>query len=512
MVHPGRAYAVGPSRTNPFTGQIYDADIRISADFIRFAYREFTEVADPASHQAVGDSLAQHLGLIRNYAQGYCDMADGLVQEAAFGWQVLAARGGPVDTEQYLRQLIIWLVAHEVGHTLGLRHNFKGSTIHSAAQLHDSKVNAERGVSGSVMDYNPVNIAPEGMPQGEYYQTTVGPYDYWAIEYAYKAIDADSPASERQILDKIAAKVADPDLPYGTDEDARYGTEGIDPSAARWDLRDDPIAHYRDQFALSRELWNKVEDKFEKKGGRYERLRHVFSWGFRPYRGGGGNISRYIGGIYHHRDHIGDPKGRKPLVPVPPTKQREALAFLTANLFSPEAFQWSPELLNKLAPERDIDFTWSMSGARRIDYPIHEIVLGLQAEPLHRFYNPVLLQRLLDLELRYETEDTFTMAELFQTLRQAIWSELDTGSNINSFRRNLQRQHLKKVIGVVINMAQDAPEDARSLARVDLQAITTGSEAARAQPGLDAYTQAHLQETQARAQAALDAGLDLQQF
>ncbi|HIG57267.1 MAG TPA: DUF5117 domain-containing protein [Candidatus Handelsmanbacteria bacterium] len=512
MVQPGRAYAVGPSRSNPFTGQIYDADIRISADFIRYAYREFTEVADPVSHWTVVDSLTQGLGLIRNYTQGYCDMADGLLQEAAFGWQILAVRGGPVDAEEYIRQLVIQLVAHEVGHTLGLRHNFKASTVHSASQLHDAEVNAAHGVSGSVMDYNPVNIAPEGMPQGEYYQTTLGPYDYWAIEYAYKTIDADSPESERKILDKIAARVAEPDLAYGTDEDAHYGTQGIDPSATRWDLRDDPIAHYRDQMLLSRELWDKMEDRFEKKGARYERLRHVFSWGFRPYRSGVGNVSRYIGGIYHHRDHIGDPKGRKPLTPVPPAKQREALAFLSKNVFGPDAFQWSPELLNKLGPERDLDFTWSLWDARRIDYPIHEIVLNLQYQPLHRFYNPVLLQRLLDLELRYEEDDTFTMAELFQSLRQTIWAELEAGGNINSFRRNLQRAHLKKIIGVVINMASDAPEDARSLARVDLQTIIVGSQTALAQPGLDAYTQAHLHETQAQAQAALDAGLNLQQF
>ena len=72
------------------------------------------------------------------------------------------------------------------------------------------------------MDYNPVNIAPEGHEQGEYYQTTLGPYDYWAIEYAYRPVEADSPASEQAQLDKIAGRVAKKDLAYGTDEDAIY--------------------------------------------------------------------------------------------------------------------------------------------------------------------------------------------------------------------------------------------------------------------------------------------------
>ena len=104
------------------------------------------------------------------------------------------------------------------------------------------------------------------------------------------------------------------------------------------------------------------------------------------------------------------------------------------------------------------------------------------------------------------------MAELFQTLRLAIWSELDAGGPINSIRRNLQREHLKKIIGVVVDMAPDAPEDARSLARVDLVALAESIDTALARPGLDANTQAHLQETLARVRAALAAGLDLQRY
>ena len=389
MVNPGRGYAVGPSRTNPFTGEIFDADIRISSDFVRYAYLQFEEYVDPVAQLAVGDSVAQSLGLSHQYSTGFCDMAAGLMQEAAFGWHLLDARASSAeleaDAEEFIRQLIVQLVAHEVGHTLGLRHNFKASTIHNTAELHDLQVSAKRGLSSSVMDYNPVNIAPEGMSQGEYYQTSLGPYDHWAIDYGYRAIDAKSQESERKQLHQIAAKVADPDLPFGTDEDAMWWTRGIDPKSARFDLSDDPIAHYRGQVALSKELWSKVESEFEKKGERYQKLRRVFGWGFRPYRSGVGNVARYIGGIYHYRDHIGDPGGRMPMVPVPPARQREALAFLEEHLFGSDAFHWSPELLNKLAPERHWDFTRSIFRMRRIDFPVHELVLAVQRGPLNRF-------------------------------------------------------------------------------------------------------------------------------
>ena len=511
MVQPGQGYAVGPSRTNPFTGEIFDADIRISADFVRYAYLEFTEVVEPVGRRAVGDSISAAIGLTGDYTRGFCDMADGLVQEAAFGWHLLEARaaaGGEVDEEEFIRQLMVELVAHEVGHTLGLRHNFKASTLHGIDELHDREITDKEGISSSVMDYNPVNIAPEGQQQGEYYQTTLGPYDYWAIEYAYRPVAADSPESERAQLAKIAARVAERDLAYGTDEDAIYWTRGIDPSAARWDLRDDPIAHYRDQLDLSKELWDKVEEKFERKGERYQTLRRVFGWGFRPYYSGVGNISRYIGGIHHYRDHIGDPKGRTPLQPVAPARQRQALEFLEQHVFGPEAFAWSPELLNKLAPERWVDFTWSVFKVRRIDYPIHDIVLGIQGQPLGRFYDPVLLSRLQDLELRYEEGEAFTMVDLFTGLRQAIWAELEAGGNINSFRRNLQRAHLRKLIGLVVRPAPGTPEDARSLGRADLRLLAGRIEARLESGGLDTYSRAHLEETQARIEAALDADLE----
>ena len=107
------------------------------------------------------------------------------------------------------------VVMHEVGHSLGLRHNFKASTMLDADQLNDTAITRAKGMVGSVMDYNPINIAPKGQKQGDYTTTTIGPYDYWAIEYAYKPIDGDEAAE----LKKIAARSPEPDLVYATDED-----------------------------------------------------------------------------------------------------------------------------------------------------------------------------------------------------------------------------------------------------------------------------------------------------
>ncbi len=88
--------------------------------------------------------------------------------------------------EEFVGQAIKHIVMHEVGHSLGLRHNFKASTMLKIDQLNDTTITHVKGLVGSVMDYSPINIAPKGKKQGDYYSTTIGPYDYWAIEYAYK--------------------------------------------------------------------------------------------------------------------------------------------------------------------------------------------------------------------------------------------------------------------------------------------------------------------------------------
>ena len=133
---------------------------------------------------------------------------------------------------------------HEVGHSLGLRHNFKASTMLKADQLHDTAITHAKGLVGSVMDYSPINIAPKGKKQGDYYSTTLGPYDYWAIEYAYKPVDGDE-ASE---LKKIAARAPEHDLVYATDEDVVLND---DPYVNRWDLGSDPCEFGKERIELA---------------------------------------------------------------------------------------------------------------------------------------------------------------------------------------------------------------------------------------------------------------------
>jgi len=514
IVMPGEGYAVGPSWANPLTGEIYAADVRITADFVRAWAMDWEELVDPM----VSDSPKKPQWLPFMANSRACNYGIGKMREMAFGFSVLSARGeldeGSPKLQEFIKQGLKDLVMHEVGHTLGLRHNFKSSIIHSLNEIYDKNITSSEGISGSVMDYNVVNLAPPGKRQGEYFMSTLGPWDYWVIEYAYKPIDAKSPEEELPELGKIASRVADPKLAYGTDEDAMgLSPMGMDPLTNPWDMGSDPVEYYRERIAIGNELLQRLEEKFEKEGGRYQKLRRVFSGYLNPYFMAGATVTKFIGGIYYNRDHIGDPNGRLPFEPVSPQKQREALSFLREYLFSEDSFKIPPRLLNKLAPERLPTFEGGED--RRLDYPLHDVVLSIQTNALDRLYSPYVLNRLLDLPLRYESsKDPFTMAEMFAQLRLAIWSEVlppdgsvfKTGS-ISSLRRNLQRAHLSILIDMVLRPG-GFPHDAVSLARADLASIQSAIVNALRTDQLDLATRAHLDECLSRINATLNASVE----
>ncbi|MFQ5583792.1 MAG: zinc-dependent metalloprotease, partial [Calditrichia bacterium] len=514
MVEPGASYAAGPSTANPFTGQIYDADIRVSADMLRVYYREFEEVINPnlqgtANESYFLKSILAPKGRFSKMLPLQCNIAAGMSHQIGFGWNLLLSRGAEneEDLQKFLNDAIVDLIAHEVGHTLGLRHNFKASTIYSLDKLNDIAFTDKNGLTGSVMDYNPTNIAVKGEPQGSYFHTTLGPYDYWAIEYAYKPLDPASKKSEEEMLEEIARRVADPKLQYGTDEDALgFSTRSIDPTSSYWDLGSDALQFYQNRVVLTKDLWRDLPENFDKKGERYQKLRLAFNQGLTEYAIAATNICKFIGGIYNYRDHIGDPHGRIPFRLVPAEKQRQALKFLVENIFARDAFQFSPDLLNKLAAERFWDFEGTVFRMSRIDYPIHGIVQVLQSVPMNRLYDFTVLQRIQDNEVKFKKgEEPFRMSELFQGIRKAVWEELENGENINSYRRELQRMHLNILLEMVVRYHPVYPHDAVTLARADLVNISEKIAKLSDNPNLDAYTSSHLQETAAKIDAALKA-------
>ena len=148
---------------------------------------------------------------------------------------------------------------------------------------------------------------------------------------------------------------------------------------------------------------------------------------------------------------------------------------------------------------------------KKKETPFEEVIQDYTSTLRDTLYSGMLMERILDIELRGGTgESQFTLAEMFSEVRDAIWAELDRGSDSNSYRRTLQRAHLQKLIGLVVKPAADAAEDASTLTRADLKHLKQRIDAAMSGGGLDHYTRAHLDETAARIGAALEAGIQRQ--
>ncbi len=517
----GSFAGIGPARVNPLTGEIVDADVLIEGESIRNIRRYFDRYVQPVSttsFQVLPDKNGEFA----------CSMAEGKASEANFALLAMLVRGdmkaGDPVPESFVHGYIVDLVAHEVGHVLGLRHNFKSSAIHPVEKLHDKQLTQSIGLVGSVMDYNGINVAPAGIEQGEYFPTTVGPYDVWAIQYAYTPI-SNAKTSEEELpeLQKIASRSAEPHLLYGTDEDA-FGISpiGIDPRTMHWDLGAEPLTFSKQQMKLIEEQMQKFAPMVVKEGEAFTTVRHTLSGLLGMYARDCMMACKYIGGIYMERNHKGDAGAKAPFTPVAAAKQREALDFLTRYVFSNEAFQFSPELLRQLAPERWMH--WGMGGwTTEIDFPLHDRVLGIQKSILGWLFQPMVLRRVVDSEMKFATgEEAFTMPEIFQKVEKSIWGDLRTPVAVeasanrkatnqedSSFRRALQREHVQALIGILHEGAEVLPEDARTQAWASLNRIVATISKQSTMLGLEGYSGPHLRETEARIRKALDAHMSV---
>jgi hypothetical protein len=497
--------ARGPSKVDPRTGEILDADIEMSDDNFRFYRARQSE--DPPR------PIAQMSALAHQHANGeICTYAHGKSNELAFALDLLAARN---DFEQsspegmrLVRDAIVDVTIHEVGHTLGLRHNFVASTSVTRAQLQDSKFGAENGIASSVMDYNGLNIALNNERQGQYSMITVGAYDKWAIEYGYKETTADDETTE---LAKTLTRATEPTLAYATDEDAGFGTfvEGIDPAVNRSDLGDDPLAFYEKRFTLAKELWDRWQSKQLPTGAEYEVLRRNFQRGFAQYEVFGELAAKYVGGVTVLRDKVGT--GRQPITPVDAAQQRRALNLLTKNLFEVDAFKFKPEFLGKLTIDFDgrfdsFDDDFGTGGIAPIDFSVSNRVLGIQRAVLAQLMRDTVAGRVINAPERMsDPSKALTVAELYGTLHKAVWSELTNGTNISLMRRNLQREHLKMTAQQVASPSPRTPADARALQREFAVELLAKLRAASAKKGLSIENRAHLNESIALLDAALKA-------
>jgi hypothetical protein len=361
--------ALGPSRANPFTGEILDADVLVDANFMRTSHQNYRIlVDDPPLSPLEWYRLTQNPNIC-TAQMGLPYLQDSQFRQAFRAATAMEAPQGidrcysleanqqltigattlsllhntlssDPEMERYLNQFLAHVIAHEIGHVLGLRHNFEASTLLRPEQLNDVSLTQEQGLANSVMDYLPPNLAPPELEQGDYYSTTIGAYDQWAIEYGYSSFDDLSPLAERRALQAIAQRAPEPELAYATDEDV---WSGIDPYVNTFDLSDDSFTYSQWQMELAQRLWTKLEQRFPGPGQSYDEVRPIFNRILNYYFSQAANLTSYIGGRSFNRYHQGDAPDRLPLEPVSVAEQRQALAILQQQMLQADAFNFPPQ-------------------------------------------------------------------------------------------------------------------------------------------------------------------------
>ena len=490
--------AIGPSHVDPRSGEILAANIGIeslSSRSVRAARAQILN-GSPAGFATLMQFGGAASG--ETFDAHACTNAEQAADQLSYALDVLAARGDldpdSPEAQQFVLAYLKDTTMHEVGHTLGLRHNFRASRIYSDQQLSDPGFTRTHAMTGSVMEYAPVNLALPGAPRVEPFQTTLGPYDYWAIEYAYAPL---APADEKASLERIATRSSEPELAYGTDDDNFLG---IDPDALQFDLGSDPLAFARKRLAIARDLFKRQESRSLPPDRDYAVLSRSLNYAVNDVARSVGVLARQIGGVRTLRDFPGS--GRDPLQPVPAATQRDALDQIARGLFAADSLVVSPTLQRRLAPDfQEREDALERDGTPVVtDYSVTARVFSLQSALLKQLMGDEVAARIIDSQGKAAKRvDALQLAELYGRIEHDIWSELDAGNaarlgDIPAPRRALQREHLNRIAALLLRPNSAGRADARSLVRAQAQALLVRVSAAARRGGLSADTRAHLED------------------
>ena len=493
--------AIGPSKVDPRTGEILDADILFEANIFRSFRNTWRNIVNPVT-AAEAFEMALGVGefeVPEPQVPGLelAGFASALGAQGALAGLVLAVRGdldpGDPLPDELLRQFTVWLVMHEVAHTLGLQHNLRSSASTPMDQLHNTSFTGVNGVYGSVMEYPTVNLAPPGERNGDYYTYNAGSYDRWAISYAYTRSQDDANA--------IARGVSDLGHMYGNESG---GGGALDPTINTYDLGADPLAWGAERSARIRDLLPKIPEYVLQENSPFVDVTNAYTQLMSEYSRAIAPAVKYIGGQYMNRDHVGD--GRDPFVNVPKAKQIEALELIVDRIFAEGALALPPEVIQSFGANGFSHWGSDRTTGGRYDFPFHARILDLQSSVLNQILNPSRLARIRDGEMKFGTGQVLTIPEVMASLTIAIWSELGRGT-ISADRRDLQRAYLDAMMRLVVDPANGTPADARAVARWELYQLRDRIDSAQSGAS-DAYTQAHLFEALARIDKTLEAGLE----
>ena len=457
----------GPSFVNPKTGQILGADIML--EFVYFTNR--------VKYDKLYEEILNEDSVSEKCLAGYH-----LNQGNQFGFVTSMVSDYSSELKKRLiNESIVRLVLHEVGHTLGLNHNFKSSYLHDNTRVHNKGITEEMGLTSSVMEYPGVNVAPPDKEQGEYYTTTPGPYDKWAIEFGYST-PLENDELEESRINAILSRSTAPELAFGNDaDDMRAAGKGIDPQAMIYDMSSEPIDYASNRISLTKYLLDDLVVKFSDRGKSYQPLLNAFNIVLRERAIASRVVTRHIGGIYVERSVIGQRGSTTPFIAVPYEEQKKAMKILNNNVFHPDAFSFSNNILDKLIPQRRGFNHFSSTE----DYKIHDRVLGIQKDVFNHLLHPKVLKRISD---SGTYGNKYNLNEFMADLTLAIYID-DMRGDVNTFRQNVQTEYTQRLIKILKPSNTDIYGHHSQAAA--LRALKNIKSYTRKQTGVSSGTSAH---------------------
>ncbi|GIV03178.1 MAG: hypothetical protein KatS3mg015_2008 [Fimbriimonadales bacterium] len=502
----GAGYAIALLRTNPFTGEIVNASISVDSSMVSLTGQEWKWLTKPGK-----DAASEAFGrLLRNPSQTtatkppilggrvQCELGEQAIENAAFGWLALSTIAGPtfsINRDDYIKEFLRDVVSHEMGHCLGLRHNFIASTELSLKELADPSITEKKGISSSVMDYVPVNLAAVARGGGHYYSRTIGAYDMLAIRYGYADVPGKDPIEQRSFLMQIAAQTATPGHLYMTDENA----DQWDPFVTRFDLGKNPLEFDELGSDLAKKLMKTAPERLPEKGRPYSDLTRGVMIGVNFTVRQCLNAARFVGGLAGRRNFKGDPGEQPTLKPVDASLQREAIGLIAREMFSENAFPIDERVMFWMSGDPNSE-TYN-------DMPLKDLIGSAQMMILSMLWSADTVDRVANNEFKTKSDpNRFTLSELYGTVVGKIFSEIGTGRPVSMLRRDLQRFAVEALATQALAPAGAIQEDARMIAWDTLERLYTRTVSATS---TDATTRMHLKDLARRIKRVLDSKMSI---